>query len=179
MGYLSEDEYDALLKKADGTYSDFECTFGSPPANKIISESDAFRWVIYQLAKRVTSDDWREIWSEAWLTGGWLDRYRAEFSKVRPFLEQTLSSLRQEKNRIEYSILPLSANPALHEKYEMVLAKLDVLLEYCDLDLMESYREWDYEEDLSQFVLYSMGMAYLTENILDSISSGKELPDDF
>lgn len=179
VGNLSKAEYDALLKKADGTYGDFESTFGPPAANKKIGESEAFRWVFHQLAKRVTPDSWREVWSEAWLDNGWLSRYQAEFSKARPILEQTLSSLRKEKNKIEHSVLPLSSNPALHEKYERVLAELEILLEDCDLDSMEAYRDWRYDEDVSQLVLYSMGMAYLTTNILNSISSRSELPDDF
>lgn len=179
IGILSESEYDVLLKKADGTYSDFESTFGYPAANKKISDSDAFRWVCHQLAKRVSPVSWREVWGEAWLVDGWLNRYRTEFSKVRPILEQEFSSLRQEKDSIEYTVLPLAFNPVLHEKYEIILAKLEILLEGCDLELMEAYRDWSYDEDVSQLVLYSMGIAYLTENILISIGSGEGLPDDF
>ena len=179
LGSLSEAEYNLLLKKADGTYGDFENTFGSPAADKKIAESEAFRWVSYQLAKRVTPDSWCEVWREAWLGDGWLNRYRAEFSKARPILEQTLSSLKLEKNKIEHSVLPLSSNPALHEKYERVLTELEILLEDCNLDSMEAYRDWSHDEDVSQLVLYSMGMAYLTLKILDSISSGNAIPDDF
>ncbi len=179
VGGLSEAEYDSLLKKADGTFSDFESTFGSPAANKKIYESDAFRWVCHQLAKRVSPDSWREVWGDAWLCDGWLNRYRYEFSKARPILEQTLHSLMQEKNKIEHSVLPLSSNPTLHEKYEKVLAKLENLLEDCDFELIEVYRDSSYDEDVIQLVLYSMGIAYLTANILDSISSGCELPDHF
>jgi hypothetical protein len=179
MGSLNEAEYDALLKKADDTYSDFESTFGSPAANKKITESNAFRWVSYQLTKRVNPNSWREVWSAAWLGDGWLNRYRVEFSNARPILEQALSSLRREKNKIEHSVLPLSSNPALHEKYERVLAELEFLLEDCDLDSMEAYRDCKYDEDINHLVLYSMGMAYLTLKILDSISSGNAIPDDF
>lgn len=179
VGDLTEDEYSALLKKADHTYSDFETTFGSPSANKKISESEAFRWVCHQLAKRVTPDSWREIWGEAWLTSGWISRYRAEFSKVRPILEKTLSSLREEKNKIEYSVLPLASNQALHEKYEIVLAELTILLEDCDLSSIEPYRDWEYDEEICQLVLYSVGIAYLTTKILDLINSGSDRPGGF
>lgn len=179
VGSLSEAEYNLLLKKADGTYGDFESTFGSPAANEKIAESEAFRWVCHQLAKRVTPDSWCEVWSEAWLSDGWLNRYRAEFSKARTILKQTFSSLKLEKNKIEHSVLPLSSNPALHEKYERVLTELEILLEDCNLDSMEAYQDWSHDEDVSQLVLYSMGMAYLTLKILDSISSGNAIPDDF
>ena len=172
VGSLNEVEYGDLLKRADGTYGDFETTFGCPPKNKNISESKAFRWVCHQLERRITPDSWHEVWREAWLPDGWISQYRAEFSKVKPVLEKILSSLRQEKNKIEHSVLPLASNPALHEKYEMVLAELEVLLEDCDLDLMESYRDWRYAEGTSQLVIYSMGIAYLTALIIDSIGSG-------
>lgn len=179
VGSLNEVEYGDLLKKADGTYGDFESTFGSPQENKNISESKAFRWVCHQLERRVSPDSWREVWGEAWLADGWVSRYRAEFSKAKPILEQTLSSLRQEKSKVEYSVLPLASNPALYEKYEMVLAELEVLLDDCDLGLMEAYRDWSYDEGASQLVIYSMGIAYLTAQVLDSIRSGSERPDDF
>lgn len=179
VGNLNEAEYDFLLKKADGTFVNFESTFGAPVANKRISESPAFRWVSHQLAKRVTPNSWREVWGKAWLGDGWLNRYRAEFSKARPTLEQTLSSLKHEKYKLEHSVFPLYSNPALHEKYEMVLTELEVLLEHCNLDILESYRDWRYDEDLTQLVLYSMGIGYLTAKIIDSINSGSELPDGF
>lgn len=172
---LNEHEYKNLLKKADGTYGKFECTLGSPPLNKNIGEADAFRWVCYQLTKRINRDDLREIWRNAWLTEGWLSRYRTEFSKVKSILEEVVESLRLEKKKIIYSVLPLQSNPALHKNYEMVLSGLETLLDDGSLELLELYREWKHDEDITQLILYSMAMAYWVFKLLDSICLDDEL----
>ncbi|GGX63820.1 hypothetical protein [Saccharospirillum salsuginis] len=178
-GRLDEAEYRLLLKVADGTYGDFEGAFGTPPADKAITKSKAFKWVCYQLIKRVPSEAWHNSWRSAWLANGWIDQYRMEFKKTRPILEQTLSSLRKEKNKIEHSALPLEANPKLQRKYQKVLAELEVLVEDCDLDHMEPYQEWEYNEDISLLVIYSMAIAFLTTKVIDSIVSESEYINDF
>lgn len=172
---LDDNEYNSLLQKADGTYGDFESTFGSPPPNQNIGEAKAFRWVCYQLARRVNHNDWREIWQRAWLDDGWLIKYRIEFSKVKSTLEEVLDSLKVEKKKVAYSVLPLESNPILHRKYEILLSEVEVLLDDCSLDSLEIYRDWTYDEDISQLVLYSMGVACLVMKILDSVYSGSEL----
>ncbi len=176
---LSDSEYEVLLKKADHCYSDFEGVLGRPSQNKKIVESDAFRWVCHQLARRVTPDDWRNVWAEAWLPDGFIGRYQSEYSKVRPILEKILLSLSQERNNIQHSVFPLASNPILNNKYEKVVTELEVLLEDCDLALMEGYRNWPHEEEISQFVLYVMGVAYLVMGILDSIGSESGRADGF
>ena len=176
---LSDEEFEALIQKADHSYSDFEGVFGIPSTSKKIGESDAFRWVCHQLSRRVTPDDWRKIWTEAWSPDGWISRFQSEHSKVRPVLEKTLLSLRLERNKIEHSVFPLASNQSLNRKYEMVVTELEVLLEDCDLSLMEVYRDWGYKEELNQFVLYVMGVVYLVQQILDSLGSANECADGF
>lgn len=166
---LNEREYNGLLKKADGTYGNFECALGSPPLNKGIEKSDAFRWVYYQLMKRINRDEWNEIWRNALLTEGWITRYRAEFSKVQPILEQVFGSLQVEKKKIAFSVLPLQSNTALHTKYEKVLSGLEVILDDCSLESLDSYEEGKHNEEVVQLILYSMGTAYLVMNLLESI----------
>jgi hypothetical protein len=166
---LNEPEYSRLLQIADGTYDSFDSTFGFPSLNRSIGRADAFRWVCYQLAKRVNRDNWSEIWCGAWLVEGWLTRYRTEFSKVKSILEEVVCSLQVEKKKIIYSVLPLQSNPALHKKYEIVLSGLEVLLDDCSLESLEQYKEWKHDEDIAKLILYSMAIAYLVVNLLDSI----------
>jgi len=178
-GGLDEVEYRILLKLADGTYGDFEGVFGRPSTAREITKAKAFKWVCYQLKKRITPDAWHKFWCSAWSVNGWIDQYRKEFNKTRPILEQTLLSLRKEKNKIEHSTLPLDANPKLQNKYLKVLTELEVLVEDSDLDHMEPYREWQYEEDINLLVLYSMAIAFLTTKVIDSIILESEYQNDF
>jgi len=166
---LNEHEYNSLLKKTDRTHANFECALGSPPLNKNIGESDAFRWVCYQLMKRINRDDWSRIWCNAWLAEGWLTRYKTEFSKVKSILEEVVDLLKVEKNKVAHSVLPIHSNSALHKKYEIVLSGLEAILHVCDLESLEPYREWKHDEDIPQLVLYSMTIVYLVTKILDSI----------
>jgi hypothetical protein len=172
---LNEREYNSLLRKADGAYNNFECTFGSPLLSKNIGEADAFRWVIYQLTKRINRDDRNKIWRNAWLAEGWLTKYRAEFSKVKSIFEDVVDSLRAEKSKIIYSVLPLQSNSVLHRKYEMVLSGVEVLLSDCGLEALEHYKDWRHDEDVAQLILYSIAMSYLVMKILDSICLIDEL----
>lgn len=169
MGHISEVEYNTLLKKADHSYVDFEGIFGLPSRKKSINEYKAFRWVYYQLIKRVSPAGWSDVWEKAWLDDGWISRYQAEFTKVQPVIEQALFKLREEKNKVEYSVLPLSSNPTLHEQYERVLSELEVLLKHSNLKLMESYKGWRYDEEIALLVIYCMGIAYMTNHILESV----------
>lgn len=170
---LNDSEYNALLKKADGSYSDFEGVFGVPSPNESISNSDAFRWVCYQLSRRVKEEDWRKIWNDVWEPDGWLSRYRTEFSKVKPSLKEVLSSLRAEKTKVAHSAFPLESNPSLNKKYQTLFYALEVLLENGDLSILEHYQDTNFCEDIPQLVLYSMGMAYFVVQILGEVTSGE------
>lgn len=172
---LNEREYNNLLKKADGRYGNFESIFGFPPLTRNIGKADAFRWVCYQLTKRVDRRDWSEIWCNAWLTEGWLTRYRTEFSKVQSVLEEVVDSLRVQNQKLAHSVLPLQSNSHLHEKYEMVLSGLETLLDDCDMELLESYSDWKYDEEIPWLILYSTAMVYLAMKIIDSICLDREL----
>jgi hypothetical protein len=172
---LNESEYNSLLQKVDGTYDCFESTFGSPRLDKNIVTAKAFRWVCYQLEKRITRDDWNEIWLNAWRADGWLTKYRTEFSKVRSILDQVAESLQTEKKKITYSVLPLQSNPVLYKKYEAVLSGLEALLNDCSLESLEHYGEWQHDEDIPQLILYSMAMAYMVMELLNSICFVDEL----
>ena len=172
---LNEREYNNLLQKADGTYSDFECTLGFPSLNKNIGKADSFRWVCYQLKKRINPSDWAEIWCNAWRAEGWLTRYRTEFSKIKSILEEVLDSLQVEKKKIIFSVLPLQSNSDLHTKYEMAFSGLETLLDDCSLESLELYREWNHDEDIIPLILYSMAIAQLVTKLLDSICFADEL----
>lgn len=166
---LNDSEYTQFLKKADGTYKDFESTFGLPSTKKPILEAAAFRWACYQLVKRVDNERWNEIWLSAWKADGWLDKYQAEFLKMQPVLKAAQASLKLEKSKNEYGVFPIKSNPALSLKYESLLTALEVLLDDCGLEVLESYKEWACEEDCWKLITYSMGLACLASDILESV----------
>jgi len=170
---VNDSEYNALLRKADGSYSDFEGVFGVPSQNESISNSDAFRWVCYQLARRVEEKDWSKIWKDAWEPDGWISKYRTEFSNVKPVLKEVLSSLRAEKTKVAHSAFPLESNPSLNKKYQTLFYALEVLLENGDLSILEHYQDAKFCEDIPQLVLYSMGMAYFVAQVLGEVTSGE------
>jgi hypothetical protein len=170
---LNDSEYNALLRKADGSFSDFEGVFGVPSKNEKISNSDAFRWVCYQLARRVKEEDWRKIWNDAWEPDGWVSKYRTEFSNVKPVLKEVLSSLRAEKTKLAHSAFPLESNPSLNKKYQTLFYALEVLVENGDLSILEHYQDTKFCEDIPQLVLYSMGMAYFVMQVLGDVTSGE------
>lgn len=168
MGYVSDDEYQHLLEMADNTYTDFEGTFGLPSKSKNINESKAFRWVYYQLVKRIDKKDLTDIWQSAWLENGWIIRYQSEYIKIKPSIEQAITKLKDEKNKVEHSVLPLTTNPILNEKYEKILDALEALSENSSLEIMESYQNWEFDEEICLLIIYCMGVSYMTYNILES-----------
>ncbi len=170
---LNDSEYNALLRKADGSYSDFEEIFGVPSQNQSISNSDAFRWVCYQLARRVKEEDWRKIWNDAWEPDGWISKYRTEFSNVKPVLQEVLSSLIAEKTKVAHSAFPLESNPSLNKKYHTLFYALKFLLENGDISILEHHQDTKFCEDIPQLILYSMGMAYSVMQILGEVTSGE------
>ena len=169
LGNLSDKEYQKLLKKADNTYHDFEGTFGAPSKSSTITSAPAFRWVCYQLIKRVEVKDWKNVWKEAWYENGWLYKYQAEYLKIKDVLKATQLSLKSEKEKLAHTAFPLNHNKELSVKYDEILKVLDCLLEDCGIDLLETYKDWEFSEDLSQLVLCSMGIAYFAVMQLNTI----------
>lgn len=169
MGKTSNEEYEKLLKKADGTLSDFEGVFGVPRENEKISSSEAFRWAYYQLVHRVADEDWRKIWQEAWNDGGWLKQYRKEFKRLEPVLKSTAKKLSAEKAKLRHSAFPLDTNESLNLKYDRALGALEGLTEACDLDLYEGFINEPHSEDLVPLVLYSMGVALLANSAIEAV----------
>jgi hypothetical protein len=159
MGSLSENEYQKLLKKADGAYHDFESVFGIPSKTSAITSAPAFRWVCYQLIKRVKQEDWKKVWQEAWYENGWLSKYQAEYLKIKPILEEAQTSLKSEKTKLAHTAFPLSHNAELSAKYDEILKVLECLLEDCDGEHLEMYKDWEFSDELSQLVLCSMATA--------------------
>lgn len=169
IGRLSETEYQKLLKKADGAYHDFEGVFGIPSKSSAITSSPAFRWVCYQLIKRVKLDDWKSIWQESWSENGWLSKYQAEYLIIKPFLKRAQISLESEKAKLAHTAFPLSHNVELSAKYDEILKILESLLEACDGELLERYKNWEFGEEISQLVLCSMATSKLAEMLLNTI----------
>ena len=159
IGNLSDSEYQKLLKKADGAYHDFEGVFGIPSKSSTITSASAFRWVCYQLIKRVKVQDWKKAWQDAWLENGWLFKYQTEYLKIKPLLKEAQTSLKSEKAKLAHTAFPLSHNADLSAKYDEILRVLKYLLEDCDGELLNMYKDWQFSEELSQLVLCSMATA--------------------
>ena len=166
---LTDDEYDKLLRRADGKYPNFEKTLGEPVAGKRITEAPAFRWACYQLSRRIDGQAWQEIWEEAWLANGWITKFRSEHNKVRPTLESIQKSLNSEKAKLAHSVFPLESNPSLYLKYQNVLDVTETLLDDCSLESMEAFRAHFHKNDVVQWVIYSMGIAVLVQEALNKV----------
>ncbi|EPW4778966.1 hypothetical protein ACWLRU_004467 [Vibrio parahaemolyticus] len=169
MGSISEDEYNKLLKRVDGTACSFEATLGKPSKFKSITSVPAFRWVYYQLLKRVESEDWRRVWKEAWLEGRYLDQYKSVLGRIKPELVGSRDRLRNEKEKLMHTAFPIEKNFNLSEKYDQLLGALDCLIEDCDAELIEDYKDWDYSEEYCLLILCSMGMVRCTAKQIDLI----------
>lgn len=167
---LNEAEFERLLKQADGEYPNFETTFGTPPNKKHIASAPAFRWACYQLDKRIKKKSWYEIWEGAWQEDGWLARYQSEHNKIKPALEDIISSLKAERAKLNHTVFPLESNPSLCLKYDDFLDVVQTLLEDCNLEMIEEiYSKNPHEEDVIQLVVYSMGIAFLAMEAIDSV----------
>ncbi|HEY6094173.1 MAG TPA: hypothetical protein VIU93_04395 [Gallionellaceae bacterium] len=166
---LNDAEYEKLLKRADGEYSDFEGVFGATSASKRISSAPAFRWACYQLNRRVDKTKWREIWQNSWHENGWLNKFRSEQTKIRSTLETIRASLKSEKTKLEHSVFPLESNASLYMKYSNVLETVEVLLEDCSLERVEWHAENAHIDDVIQLLIYSMGIAFLATDMLARI----------
>ena len=171
---LNDAEYEKLLRRADGEYSDFEGVFGATSVNKHISDSPAFRWACYQLNKRVEKEKWCEIWKNAWHENGWLNIFRSEHCKIKPTLESILTSLKLERAKLEHTVFPLESNPSLYLKYDNVLGVVEVLLEGCSLERVKWHAENPHKEDAIQLLVYSMGIAFLVGDALASVDGSQD-----
>jgi len=156
---LNDNEYQELLRKADGCYNGFESVFGIPSSSAAITTAPAFRWICYQLAKRVRTEDWKGVWQESWEESGWLYEYQIRYSKIEPVLKNAQKTLRSEKQKLEHTAFPLSHNVELFAKYDEILEILESLLEDCNGKLLETYKDWRYSEELSLLVVCSMATA--------------------
>ena len=172
MGSTAEIEYRRLLKKADGTYGDFESVLGTPRVDKKISSAAAFRWAYYQLARRVPIDDWSEIWAEAWNSKGWLRQYRDQFELIEPVLKSNLERLKAEKGRLQHTAFPLDTNASLNFKYNRTIGILESLLEVGGLNLSEGYISAPHRDDLVLLVMYSMGVVLLGSSSIEELTYG-------
>ncbi|WP_209300309.1 hypothetical protein [Aliivibrio fischeri] len=166
---LNDSEYKRLLKKADGEYQSFEGIFGIPSKSSSIVSASAFRWVCYQLIKRVKVEDWKNIWEVAWFENGWLYNYQVEYLKIRPILQQAKISLKTEKLKLAHTSFPLDYNTELSRKYDEILKVIDYLLNDCNSELLDDYKDWNFNEELSQLVICSMAMVCFTKMQLDII----------
>ncbi len=169
IGEVSDEEYQKLLNKADGEYCDFEATFGSPNKSTHIKNAPAFRWAYYQLHRRVTSDDWQTIWSEAWLKNGWMNKYKNELLRAKPIFENARNSLKEEKSNLAHTSFPLSCNSELYPKYEQLLIILENILKDCNYSNLEMYKDWRFKDELSLLVVSSMALSFFLNRQLDHI----------
>ena len=169
MGSITEDEYNKLLKKVDCTPCSFEATLGLPSKSKSITSALAFRWVYYQLLKRVESQDWRSVWKEAWLEGGYLNQYKSVFLRIKPELIDSRDRLRNEKEKLIHTAFPIERNLNLSEQYNQLLGALDCLIEECNFELIENYKDGNDCEEQCLLVLCSMGLVCFARKQVDVI----------
>lgn len=166
---LNDSEYKKLLNKADGEYQSFEGIFGIPSKSSSIVSASAFRWVCYQLTKRVKVEDWKSIWVDAWLENGWLYNYQFEYLKIKPVLQEAKDSLKSEKLKLAHTSFPLDYNKELSMKYDEIISIINHLLNDCNSELLEAYKDWNYSEELSQLVICSMATVHFAKMQLDVI----------
>jgi len=169
MGEISESEYNGFLRKADCSPDQFENIFGQPRLDRPITSASAFRWCYYQLIRRVEINDWRTTWNTAWITNGWLKKYCDAHQMVKPVVKSALDSLDSERKKLEHSVFPLEANPALLKKYDQAMSILEELLDFGDLDIIEHYTKDAHDSDLVPLVLYTMGVACLTNRAIETL----------
>ncbi|NKC11175.1 MAG: hypothetical protein GKR94_02905 [Gammaproteobacteria bacterium] len=103
-----------------------------------------------------------------------MNNYKIEFLKIKPVLEVARKSLKSEKAKLAHSIFPLESNLELSKKYNETLKVLDNLLDDCDSNLLEGYKDWEFNEELSQLVVCSMAIAFFAMNQLDLIYMSRD-----
>lgn len=170
MGNINDNEYHKLLKIADGSYTDFEHIFGKPSMAEPIASAQAFRWINYQMIKRVQPETWTNAWNDAWLDYGWVTKFLNEHSKVKSNLSVIHDSLKTEKNKLAHSLFPLEQNTKLHSKYTELLSIIESLINDCDLTRFETYKNCQTKEE-HLLILCAMATAYLAIIQINKLSS--------
>ncbi|MEL7290436.1 MAG: hypothetical protein AAGJ78_04710 [Pseudomonadota bacterium] len=168
LGTTSEEEYQKLLKKADGKYSDFEDIFGKPSKRLPLASSNAFRWSYYQLIRRVKPEDWESIWESAWLEDGWLTKYKKEYIKAQSIFEEAREALESEVAKLKHTPLPLEKNSTLHSKYNELLTILKHL-EDSSPDRLEQYRDYQFVDEFCLLLLCAMSTARIVKEQLSTV----------
>lgn len=166
---LDEEEFYALLKKADRTYTSFEERLGKPSITENISKSSAFRWICHQLSRRISGDNWVKLWKASWDNDGLISKYLAAYKKIAPTIDKIIKKMELEKGKIEHSALPLSSNPILQQKYDEFLEKIYALKDACSLDEMEIRKDWSDQEESYLFILYTVCAVMLAGKLIDEI----------
>lgn len=98
-----------------------------------------------------------------------LPNYQTEYLKIKPILQTAKESLVSEKAKLEHTAFPISKNPELSAKYDEVLMVLESLLEDCDGEIFETYKDWKFTEELSQLILCSMATANFAVILLNTL----------
>ncbi|PHZ59813.1 hypothetical protein CRG86_007380 [Photobacterium leiognathi] len=158
---FSETEYQKLLSRLDNTYDDVEGVLGTP-STRLITQSSAFRWICYQLIKRISHGEWQNIWRGSWDENGWLTQYQNEYVKVKPVLEAARKTLLDEKARLEHTALPLSKNTELFNKYNEAMSAINNILECSDMAYLQAHDSPILKEEYCLLVLCAMTSVQLT-----------------
>ncbi|USE02741.1 hypothetical protein JKJ11_24155 [Vibrio sp. SCSIO 43133] len=166
---MNDAEYMELLNKADGKYERFETTFGTPLTSEDISSAPAFRFACYQLSKRVSPDDWENIWKRAWCDDGRLTVYVNEYSRLMSILDKANNVLQVEKSKLAHTSFPLDVNPELCTKYRELLNIIDHLVTDNASDNLESYIEWPFKDEISRLVVCSIALANVTHKQIEQL----------
>lgn len=170
---FDEHDFKLLLVQADHVYGDFEGVFGTPDKSCSITKSPAFRWVYYQLFKRISVDDWYQIWKTSNSDGGWLVKYKNEHLKIRASLEEARENLIGEISKLEHTAFPLSVNIALFNKYESALFTIDNILNDGSVEFLDGYDHPSLKDKYSLLILCALSSVYLSLNKIN-ILNGKE-----
>lgn len=171
--FFDEHDFKLLLAQADDVYGDFEGVFGEPDKSCSIIKSQSFRWVYYQLFKRISVDDWYHIWKTSNNGSGWLVKYKNEHLKIRSLLEEAREKLIDEISKLEHTAFPLSVNIDLFNKYESVLVTIDNILNDSSVEFLDDYDHPSLKGRYSLLILCALSSVYLSLNKINRLS-GKE-----
>ncbi|MBU2898034.1 hypothetical protein [Vibrio hepatarius] len=166
---MSDAEYQKLLKVADGKYEKFETTFGIPSICNEVSSAPAFRFGYYQLLKRVNSEDWSDIWRNAWCNDGSMDTYKCEYLRIKPLFKKAHTELTREIAKLAHTKFPLSINAELDIKYKELLNTIDHLIEDAEPSNMDDYKDWPNRDEVCMLTICSLAIVSNTSNQLSSI----------
>lgn len=171
--FFDEHDFKLLLTQADHAYSDFEGVFGAPDKSCSIIKSQAFRWVYYQLFKRISVDDWCHIWEISNSGSGWLVKYKKEHLKIRSVLEEARENLIGEISKLEHTAFPLTVNIDLFNKYEAVLFAINNILNDSCVEFLDSYDHPSLKGKYSLLILCALSSVNLSLNQINRLN-GRE-----